>query len=96
MLLFFCLCCCFGDCVAVVVASVAIAVDYVLVFVDCLAVVQVGWPEGRPHQAEGAQGSPHPGQTLEVGLRRSGRQRSQISPYQAGSSGMEGKSDKFG
>ena len=59
-------------------------------------VVQVGRPQGGPHQADGAQGSLHPGQTVEVGLRWSGRQRSQISPYQAGSSEMEGKSDKFG
>ena len=54
-------------------------------------VVQASGPQGGPHQAGKAQGSPHTGQTLEVSLRRSGRQRSQISPYQAGSSGMEGK-----
>ena len=51
-------------------------------------------------QVDGAQGgpSPHLGQTVEVGLpgvRCSGRQRSQLSLYQAGSSGMEGRSDKF-
>ena len=59
-------------------------------------VVQVGGPRGGPHQDEGAQGSPHLGQTVEVGLRRSGIQRPQISPYKAGSGGMEGKSDKLG
>ena len=58
--------------------------------------VQVGGPLDGPHQADGVQGSPRLGQTVEVGLRRSGRQRSQISPYQAGSGGMEGKSDKLG
>ena len=51
-------------------------------------------------QVDGSQGepSPHLGQTIEVGLpivRRGNRQRSQLSPYQAGSSGMEGQSDRF-
>ena len=39
-------------------------------------VVQVGGPQGGPHQADGGL-SPHPGQTVEVGfpgVRRSGRQ----------------------
>ena len=57
-------------------------------------VVHVDGAQGGPHQADGAQGvpSPHPGQTGEVGLpgvRCSGRQRSQLSLYKAGSSGME-------
>ena len=53
--------------------------------------VQVDGPQGGPHQADGAQG----GQTVELGLpgvRRSGRQRSQLSLYQVGSGGMEGQS----
>ena len=65
-------------------------------------VAQVDGPQGEPspHQVDGAQGgpSPHLGQSVEVGLpivRRSIRQRSQLSPYQAGSSGMEGRSDKI-
>ena len=59
--------------------------------------VQVDGPQGGPHQADGAQGGPslHPGHQGLPGVRRSGRQRSQLSPYQAGSSGMEGLSDKF-
>ena len=56
--------------------------------------------EPSPHQVDGVQGgpSPHLGQSVEVGLpqvRRSIRQRSQLSPYQAGSSGMKGQSDKI-
>ena len=43
-------------------------------------VVQVGRPLEGPQQAGGAQGLPRLGQSVEVGLRRSGRQRSQISP----------------
>ena len=60
-------------------------------------VVQVDRPQGGPHQADGAQGgpSPHPGHPGLPGVRQSGRQRSLLSPYQAGSSGMEGRSDKF-
>ena len=58
--------------------------------------VQVGGLLEGPQQADGAQGSPRLGQSVEVGLRRSGRKWSQISPYQAGSGGMEGKSDKLG
>ena len=50
-------------------------------------VVQVGGPLEGPHQAGGAQGAKRLGQTVEVGLRRSGRQRSRIFPYQAGSGG---------
>ena len=51
-------------------------------------------------QVDGSQGelSPHLEQSAEVGLpivRRSSRQRSQLSPYQAGSSGMEGQSDRI-
>ena len=49
-----------------------------------------------PHQVDGAQGAHGLWQTVEVGLRRSGRQRSQISSYQVGSGGMEGMSDKLG
>ena len=55
--------------------------------------------EPSPHQIDGAQrrSSPHLEQSVEVGLpevRRSSRQRSQLSPYQAGTGGMEGSSDK--
>ena len=51
-------------------------------------------------QVDRGQGEPGQGlsQTAEVGLpivRRGNRQRSQISPYQAGSSGMEGQSDRI-
>ena len=51
-------------------------------------------------QVDGGQGEPGQGlgQTIEVGLpivRCGTRQRSQISPYQAGSSGMEGQSDRI-
>ena len=51
-------------------------------------------------QVDGGHGEPGQGlnHTTEVGLpivRRGNRQRSQISPYQAGSSGMEGQSDRF-
>ena len=50
-------------------------------------------------QANGGQGEPGLGldQTAEVGLpilRRGSRQKFQISPYQAGASGMEGQSDQ--
>ena len=60
-------------------------------------VVQVDGPQGGPHQADGAQGGPslHPGHPGLPGVRQSGKQRSQSSPYQAGLSGMEGGSDKF-
>ena len=52
-----------------------------------------------PHQTDEAQAgsSPSLGQSIEVGLpavRRSTRQRSHISHYQAGSGGMEGSSDR--
>ena len=55
--------------------------------------------EPSPQQIDGAQPglSPSLGQSVEVGLpevRRSIRQRSQIFPYQAGTGGMEGSSDK--
>ena len=55
--------------------------------------------ESSPQQSDGAPpgSSPNLGQPIEVGLpevRRSSRQRSHISPYQAGTGGMEGKSDK--
>ena len=65
------------------------------------AVVQVDGllREPSPQQFDGAQpgSSPSLGQSIEVGLpgvRRSNRQRSQLSPYQAGTGGMEGSSDK--
>ena len=65
------------------------------------AVVQVDGllREPSPQQFDGAQpgSSPSLGQSIEVGLpevRRSSRQRSQLSPYQAGTGGMEGSSDK--
>ena len=51
--------------------------------------------EPSPHQSNGAP--PSLEQAVEVGLpevRRSSRQRSNILPYQAGSGGMEPKSDK--
>ena len=51
--------------------------------------------EPSPHQSNGAP--PSLEQAVEVGLpevRRSSRQRSNISPYQAGTGGMEPKSDK--
>ena len=52
-----------------------------------------------PQQSDGAPPRPSPSleQAVEVGLpevRRSSRQRSNISPYQAGTGGMEPKSDK--
>ena len=55
--------------------------------------------EPSPQQSDGAPpgSSPSLGQSVEVGLpevRRSIRQRSQISPYQAGTGGMEGSLDK--
>ena len=65
-------------------------------------VAQVDEPQGEPslHQVDRAQGGPsrHLGQSVEVSLpvvRRSNRKRSQMSPYQAGSSGLEGRSDKI-
>ena len=51
--------------------------------------------EPSPHQSNGAP--PSLEQAVEVGLpevRRSSRQRSHILPYQAGTGGMEPKSDK--
>ena len=55
--------------------------------------------EPSPQQSDGAPPRPSPSleQAVEVGLpgvRRSIRQRSHISPYQAGTGGMEGSSDK--
>ena len=65
------------------------------------SVVQVNGQlrEPSPQQSNGVPlgPSPHLEQPIEVGLpevRRSSRQRSHISPYQAGTGGMEGKSDK--